>query len=326
MRDAFISYSTADSAEAYSVRNFLRRSGCTCWMAPDDIPAGSDYADAIPKAISDCRVFILVLSVDAQNSIWVRKELDKALDKGKTVIPFMLSDFKLSDSFDFLLGNAQWCYAHKDRNAALQKMLSGVKLTQGTYTYVPNKPKQPAPQPKQPTPPPQPKPAVPKAAAPTPRPAPKPTAAPAKKRSGDPKVSSKWLYRLVTWGCFWAMAGLLLSLSMYLSTHPAMGNGAMVIAGLGIPIAIILTVVFHKKDKINHMIRNAKRGNVIRKFLLWLILGVGIFMVLGPICGLIGTQIVGQESLTQDQTVLLAAVSGVLSLIALSRWLKKYTF
>ena len=329
MRDAFISYSTADSAEAYSVRNFLRRSGCTCWMAPDDIPAGSDYADAIPKAISDCRVFILILSVDAQNSIWVRKELDKALDKGKTVIPFMLSDFKLSDSFDFLLGNAQWCYAYKDRNAALQKMLSGVKLTQGTYTYVPNKPKQPAPQPKQPTPPPQPKPAAPKVTPPPPKtqaPTPKPAAQPAKKRTADPKVTSKWLYRLVVWGCFWTIFGILVGSCMYLSEHTAMGDAAIALAALGMPAEIILMVVFHKKDKINHMIRRVKRGNFIGKFLLWLVVGVGIFVALGAIIGATYLQITDQESLTQDQMVLLAAASGVLSLLITPGWLKKYVF
>ena len=321
MHDAFISYSTADSAEAYSVRNFLRRSGCTCWMAPDDIPAGSDYADAIPKAIADCRVFVLILSVDAQNSIWVRKELDKALDKGKTVIPFMLYDFKLSDSFDFLLGNAQWCYAYRDRNAALQKILTAVKGSQGTYSFVPKKPKQPVSQP-------QPKPSAPKAP-PAPKPAaptPKPTAAPAKKRSADPKVSSKWLYRMVTWGLFWSITGVLIGVSMYLSMHTAIGDAAVVIAALGLPATIILTIALHKSDRINRMIRRVKRGNFIGKCLLWLFVGVGIFVALGAIAGLTYLQITGQDSLTQDQTAILAAVSGVLSLLITPGWLKKYAF
>ena len=321
MHDAFISYSTADSAEAYSVRNFLQRGGCTCWMAPDDIPAGSDYAEAIPKAIADCRVFILILSIDAQNSVWVRKELGKAIDKGKTILPFMLSDFKLNDTFDFLLENAQWCYAHKDRNTAMQKMLTAVKGSQGTYSFVPKKPKQPVSQP-------QPKPSAPKAP-PAPKPAaptPKPTAAPAKKRSADPKVSSKWLYRLVTWGMFWSIAGALIAASMYLSRHTALGDGAIVITALGLPAAIILTIVLHKKDRINRMIRRVKRGNFIGKCLLWLFVGVGIFVALGAIAGLTYLQITGQESLTQDQTAVVAAASGVLSLLITPGWLKKYAF
>ena len=313
MHDAFISYSTADSAEAYSVRNFLQRSGCTCWMAPDDIPAGSDYAEAIPKAIADCRVFILILSIDAQNSVWVRKELGKAIDKGKTILPFMLSDFKLNDTFDFLLENAQWCYAHKDRNTAMQKMLTAVKGSQGTYSFVPKKPKQPVSQPKPSAPkaPPAPKTAAPKPAA-------------AKKRSADPKVTSKWLYRLVIWGFFWLVAGLLFGLSMFLRTK--IGDGAYAVVALTIPAVIILTVAFHKSDRFHRMIRNTKNGSFIRKFLLWLVISAGIFMALVIAGGLTYIQITGQETFTRDQTALLAVISGIVSMIVMIPWLKKYAF
>ena len=311
MHDAFISYSTANSSEAYTVRNYLQRSGCTCWMAPDDIPAGSDYAEAIPKAITDCRIFILILSVDAQNSSWVRKELGKAIDKGKTVIPFMIRDFKLNDTFDFLLENAQWCYAYQDRNAALQKMLTAVKGHQGTYSY---KPKQPAP--------PQQKSSAPKAAAPTPKPA----ANTAKKRSADPKVLSRWLYCLAMWGTFCATVCVLLGLSFFLSQRTTIGNGAIAIVAIGIPIALFLTVMLHKKDKLTVWIRSVKRGNMIQKFLLWLVLGVGIFVVLVIIGGLTYLQLVGQESFTQDNIKLLAVISGALSLGIMSGWLKKFVF
>lgn len=315
MRDAFISYSTADSAEAYSVRNYLQNSGCTCWMAPDDIPAGSDYAEAIPKAIADCRIFILILSVDAQNSSWVRKELGKAIDKGKTVIPFMRQNFKLNDTFDFLLENAQWCYAYQDRSAALQKMLSAVKLKQGTYSYIPK-------QPKQPTPPIREKTAAPKAAASAPIPAAKAVS----KRSVDPKVLSKWLYILVIWGMLCSAVGLLLGVSFLLSERTPMGTGAIVLALISIPLSIILIVVLHKKDKINDMIRHVKRGNVIEKFLLWLVMGVGILIALVFVGGLTYLQIMEQDSFTQNQVILLAAISGGLSLVMVCGWLKKYAF
>jgi hypothetical protein len=57
MHDAFISYSTANSSQAYTVRNYLQRSGCTCWMAPDDIPAGSDYAEAI-RIVNNSKILL----------------------------------------------------------------------------------------------------------------------------------------------------------------------------------------------------------------------------------------------------------------------------
>lgn len=310
MRDAFISYSTTDSAEAYSVRNFLQRSGCTCWMAPDDISAGSDYAEAIPKAIADCRTFVLILSPDAQNSNWVRKELGKALDKGKTVIPFMLRDFKLNDTFDFLLENAQWCHAYNNRDAALQKLLAAVKAQQGTYRYTPHSTATP---PKQPTPP------------------PKPTVAQAKPRStasthSSSKAISRLIYSLVIWGTFCTISALLIGVSYFLSQRTAMDNGAFFIMAIGMLALIILMPKFHKYDLFNYGINAAIQGNFIQKFLLWLVLGVGIFVTLVILGGLSYLQITAQDSFTPNQVTILAVISGILSLLMMTGWLKKYDF
>ena len=163
---------------------------------------------------------------------------------------------------------------------------------------------------------------LPKAAAPTPKPA----ANTAKKRSADPKVLSRWLYCLAMWGTFCATVCVLLGISFFLSQRTTIGNGAIAIVAIGIPIAIFLTVMLHKKDKLTVWIRSVKRGNMIQKFLLWLVLGVGIFVVLVIIGGLTYLQLVGQESFTQDNIKLLAVISGALSLGIMSGWLKKFVF
>ena len=128
MRDAFISYSSTDSAEAYAVRNFLQRSGCTCWMAPDDISAGSDYAEAIPKAIADCRTFVLILSPDAQNSNWVRKELGKALDRYDwyLVFPHFSIDKVTQEKAARLLGTIP-----PEKLIIMDRLIDGVPQTAG---------------------------------------------------------------------------------------------------------------------------------------------------------------------------------------------------
>ena len=68
MRQVFISYSSKDFAQAQSVRHVLEQNGITCWMAPADIPGGSNYTKEIPVAIRGCQAFVLMLSNNAQKS------------------------------------------------------------------------------------------------------------------------------------------------------------------------------------------------------------------------------------------------------------------
>jgi hypothetical protein len=47
----FISYASQDAAVANSVVESLEGRGVRCWMAPQDVKAGAQYADAIVRAI-----------------------------------------------------------------------------------------------------------------------------------------------------------------------------------------------------------------------------------------------------------------------------------
>ena len=76
----FISYSTKDTTQAEWVRKILENNGITCWIAPRNIPGGSNYAREIPAAIRECQVFVLMLSHHSESSIWVSKELDLAVN------------------------------------------------------------------------------------------------------------------------------------------------------------------------------------------------------------------------------------------------------
>jgi len=100
VHDVFISYSSRDMVQAETVRNVLEKNGIPCWMAPRDIPGGSNYTKEIPIAIRQCQVFVLILSQHAQSSHWVLKELDSAVNCGKTILPFMLEDCELNDEFN----------------------------------------------------------------------------------------------------------------------------------------------------------------------------------------------------------------------------------
>ena len=103
----FISYSTKDSEYANALRKAFSEHGIKTWMAPGDIPAGSTYAGVITKAIKDADCLILLLTDHSQNSIWVDKEVERALAYGKAIIPIALDSIKLNDNFELYLGNKQ---------------------------------------------------------------------------------------------------------------------------------------------------------------------------------------------------------------------------
>ena len=126
MQDVFISYSTKDQLEADLVKRVLESNGISCWMAPGNIPSGSNYAREIPGAIRQTRIFLLLLSRAAQASKWVPKELDLAVNEMKVIIPFMLEDCEILDEFNFYLIGAQRLNAYCQRAEALQVLVNRI--------------------------------------------------------------------------------------------------------------------------------------------------------------------------------------------------------
>ena len=84
---AFISYSTKNQSAADAMRALFNKHEIDTWMAPYDIPAGSEYAEVLYDALSKCSCLVLMLTDVSQNSQWVRKEVNIAITNGKTIIP-----------------------------------------------------------------------------------------------------------------------------------------------------------------------------------------------------------------------------------------------
>jgi hypothetical protein len=127
MKEVFISYSSIDTAPAETVRNILESNGISCWMAPRDIAGGSNYTREIPIAIRNCKIFLLILSENAQNSPWVLKELDSAVNGAKVILPFMLEECILNDEFNFLLSGAQRYSAYQKKAETMEKLIGRIQ-------------------------------------------------------------------------------------------------------------------------------------------------------------------------------------------------------
>ena len=101
MKRVFISYSTENQILADYIYDLLEKNKVNVWMAPKDIPAGSEYPKVINNAIKDCSCILLVLTNSAQHSIWVSKEIERAIHYKKMIIPIQFEDMILNDEFEF---------------------------------------------------------------------------------------------------------------------------------------------------------------------------------------------------------------------------------
>lgn len=124
--DVFISYKSEEYDYAVRVRSELQRNGISCWMAPESLPGGSSYAAEIPKAIRDCRAFVLILTDAAQNSKWVPRELDRAINADKRIFPFLPEKMEFNDDIIFYLTNVQYYAAFENWDAELEHLTADV--------------------------------------------------------------------------------------------------------------------------------------------------------------------------------------------------------
>ena len=85
-KSVFISYSSKDERYIKKMTQMLEKMGISYWIAPDMIPAGSNYAREIPKAIRDCEIF---LRRPSSQSGWKRR-LTVPFITGKPLCRFRL--------------------------------------------------------------------------------------------------------------------------------------------------------------------------------------------------------------------------------------------
>ena len=102
----FISYSTANQESADAIRNLFSKHGFATWMAPYDIPPGQKYAEVINRAIKGCDCFTLLLTQKSQDSVWVAKEVERAVHYRKLLIPISLESVVLNDEFEYITFNS----------------------------------------------------------------------------------------------------------------------------------------------------------------------------------------------------------------------------
>ncbi|WP_332854931.1 toll/interleukin-1 receptor domain-containing protein [Duganella sp. S19_KUP01_CR8] len=106
--DVFLSHSHVDKVFADAICHRLEAADIRCWVAPRDIRPGDDWAESIIDAMDQAKMLVLIFSASANNSPQVRREVERAVNKGLMVLPFRIENVPLSKSLEYFISTQHW--------------------------------------------------------------------------------------------------------------------------------------------------------------------------------------------------------------------------
>ena len=115
VKEVFVSYTTADKEAAFSMVDYLESNGISCFIAPRDVTAGTAYASNLMKALTSCKLVLLVASHSTNESEHVLNEVDVIIDNKIDILPVFIEDFELNDDFRYYLGRKQRILAYPEK-------------------------------------------------------------------------------------------------------------------------------------------------------------------------------------------------------------------
>lgn len=149
--DVFVSYSTHDKPTADAVVARLEAARLRCWIAPRDILPGMEWGEAIIDGIHRSRIMVLVFSSSANASPQIRREVERAVNKGLPIVPFRIEEVMPSRSLEYFLSSPHWLDALTPPvEAHIQKLVDSVRTLlarmdgAATHTAPPVPPPSPA--------------------------------------------------------------------------------------------------------------------------------------------------------------------------------------
>jgi hypothetical protein len=106
-RSIFLSYSRADDKFASALAEELRIGGHRVWVDVSGIGGGDDWQERIGMAIEASKLVLTILTPEAFDSPWVRRELSYADKEGKPVLPIVHKTCELPPWYELRFGGIQ---------------------------------------------------------------------------------------------------------------------------------------------------------------------------------------------------------------------------
>ena len=130
--DVFICHSAKDKTTAAAVCAMLESNGVRCWIAPRDVTPGMEWSECIIDAIEECRVMVLVFTTNANESSQIRREIERAVNRGVAILPIRIEDILPARALEYFIGNVHWLDAlTPPLESHIQNLAGTVKILLG---------------------------------------------------------------------------------------------------------------------------------------------------------------------------------------------------
>jgi hypothetical protein len=106
--DVFISYPHQEKTTADAACATLEAAGIRCWIAPRDVHPGMDWSECIIDAISACKVMVLIFSGHTNASQQIKREVERAVNRGVPIIPMRIENVLPSKSLEYFISTPHW--------------------------------------------------------------------------------------------------------------------------------------------------------------------------------------------------------------------------
>jgi hypothetical protein len=150
----FVSYRRADAAVADGLLKRLESAGYGVWLDRSDIGGGSRWREEIEQALQQADTVIFLISQPALESDEVYRELARAIELGKTIVPLRLDQAPLYGWFKEKLGAIQ--HIEYDTHDPAEKWWGKLLAALRHARRMPHRKEEPAkaePEPPEPSPP-----------------------------------------------------------------------------------------------------------------------------------------------------------------------------
>jgi hypothetical protein len=124
MAQVFVSHATENADIAQQVVAALKAGGVDIWIAPDSIPPGVAYNEAIVAGLRASDTLAVLVSKAANASKHVAREVALADDQGKRILPVRIEPVEPSDGLAYYLNLPQWVEWHSHGATALAPVIA----------------------------------------------------------------------------------------------------------------------------------------------------------------------------------------------------------
>ncbi|HKY21100.1 MAG TPA: toll/interleukin-1 receptor domain-containing protein [Vicinamibacterales bacterium] len=107
--DVFISYASSDKVVADAVCSQLESiHRIRCWIAPRDVTPGASWAESIIDALDGSKIMVLIFSSNANASMQIEREVERAVHKGINIIPLRIEDTIPTKTLEYFISAPHW--------------------------------------------------------------------------------------------------------------------------------------------------------------------------------------------------------------------------